>query len=99
MLLIVILGNPSAGGANLATLLPPFWRALSGALPNGAGTDAVRRIVYFNADGIGGHLLDIVVYVVAGAIVTIAGTSLHHRRRDRASRDAAASVLQPAPRV
>jgi hypothetical protein len=98
VLLFVILGNPSAGGAFQPTLLPPFGRALSGALPNGAGTDAVRRIVYFNADGIGSHLLVVTAYVVAGAVVTVAGTHVHHRRRDRTSRDAAASVLS-APGV
>lgn len=83
VLLFVILGNPSAGGAFQPSVLPPFWRALSGALPNGAGTDAVRRIVYFNADGITAHLVVIVLYVVGGVVVTIAGSHWHHRRQDR----------------
>jgi hypothetical protein len=83
VLLFVILGNPSAGGAFQPPLLPPFWRALSGALPNGAGTDAVRRIVYFGADGIGGHLLVVALYVVGGVAVTVAGSHWHYRRLDR----------------
>lgn len=33
ILLIVILGNPSAGGAYPYPLLPPFWRAIGPALP------------------------------------------------------------------
>jgi hypothetical protein len=41
-LFFVILGNPSAGGAYQPTLLPPFWRAISSARPNGAGTDSHR---------------------------------------------------------
>jgi uncharacterized phage infection (PIP) family protein YhgE len=81
VLLFVILGNPSAGGAYQPALLPPFWRALSGALPNGAGTDAVRRIVYFGGTGITGHLIVIVIYIVAGAVVAAAGSHLSHRRR------------------
>jgi hypothetical protein len=69
VLFFVVLGNPSAGGAYQAALLPPFWRALSGALPNGAGVDSVRRIVYFGARGIGGDLGVIALYVVGGVVV------------------------------
>jgi hypothetical protein len=35
-----------------APLLPPFWRAISSVLPNGAGTEAVRRIIYFGAHAV-----------------------------------------------
>jgi hypothetical protein len=56
-------------GTYQAALLPPFWRALSGALPNGAGVDSVRRIVYFGARGIGGDLGVIALYVVGGVVV------------------------------
>lgn len=80
VLVFVILGNPSAGGAYQPSLLPPFWRALSGALPNGAGTDTVRRIVYFDGNGISGHLIVIAIYVVGGAIIASAGAHLRHRR-------------------
>jgi hypothetical protein len=71
-----VLGNPSAGGAYQAALLPPFWRALSGALPNGAGVDSVRRVVYFGANGVGGDLLVLALYVVAGVVVTLVGSRL-----------------------
>jgi hypothetical protein len=76
VLFFVVLGNPSAGGAYQAALLPPFWRALGGALPNGAGVDAVRRIVYFGARGMGGDLLVIGLYVVGGVAVTLLGSHL-----------------------
>jgi hypothetical protein len=69
VLFFVVLGNPSAGGAYQPALLPPFWRALSGALPNGAGVDSVRRIVYFGAQGVGGDLGVIALYVVGGVAV------------------------------
>jgi hypothetical protein len=62
---------PSAGGTYQSALLPGFWRALSGALPNGAGTDAVRRIVYFGAAGIGGHLAVLASYAVLGVVVAL----------------------------
>ena len=75
VLLFVVLGNPSSGGSYQPSLLPPFWRALSSALPNGAGTDAVRRIIYFGAHGITGHLILIAVYIAAGTIVTLAASA------------------------
>lgn len=81
VLLFVVLGNPSAGGAYQGPLLPTFWRALSPALPNGAGTDAVRRVVYFGGRGIAGHLAVLVAYAVVGAVVTYAGAAWHQRGR------------------
>lgn len=80
VLVFVVLGNPSAGGAYQTTLLPPFWRWLSNGLPNGAGTDAVRRIAYLGSTGITAHLVVIAVYVVAGALVAAGGSHLIHRR-------------------
>jgi hypothetical protein len=80
VLVFVVLGNPSAGGAYQPALLPPFWRTISSALPNGAGTDGVRRIVYFGAHGIGGHLLVLALYAVLGAAVTVLASVLRHRR-------------------
>ncbi|MEV7426451.1 DUF3533 domain-containing protein [Streptomyces sp. NPDC091212] len=80
VLVFVILGNPSAGGAYQSSLLPPFWRAISEWLPNGAGTDAVRRIVYFGAEGITGHLLVISAYAVAGGLVAVLIPLLRSRR-------------------
>jgi hypothetical protein len=81
VLVFVILGNPSAGGAYQAGLLPAFWRAIGNALPNGAGTDSVRRIVYFGGHGITGHLILIAGYAAAGAIVAVAGSLLNDRRK------------------
>jgi hypothetical protein len=72
ILAFVILGNPSAGGPYQPELLPGFWRAISGWLPNGAGTDTVRRIVYFDSHGITGHLLVLAGYILVGAITTLA---------------------------
>jgi hypothetical protein len=83
ILAFVILGNPSAGGAYQPTLLPAFWRAISGWLPNGAATDSVRRIVYFASNGVTGHLLVLSAYLVLGAAVALGGTRLRSARRTR----------------
>jgi Protein of unknown function (DUF3533) len=80
VLVFVVLGNPSAGGAYPPELLPPFWRALSEAIPNGAGTAAVRKIVYFGEHDVTGNLLVIAVYAVAGAAVALVVAALRERR-------------------
>src|SRR4051794_39500650 len=74
ILIFVILGNPSAGGAYPAPLLPPFWAAIGPWLPPGAGTDAVRGIVYFDDAGAGRACLVLAAYAVVGVLATIAGS-------------------------
>ncbi len=81
VLVFVILGNPSAGGAYQAALLPPFWRAISSALPNGAGTTAIRRVMYFGGHGIRQSILVIAIWALAGAAVSIVASALEHRHR------------------
>ena len=83
VLLFVVLGNPSAGGAYQAGLLPPFWRAISSALPNGAGVDSARRIVYFGAQGISGHLFVICLYALGGTVVTLLASVRNERKTMR----------------
>lgn len=81
VLLFVVAGNPSAGGAYQPALLPGFFRVLSPALPNGAGVDTVRRIVYFAGRGITVHLLVISAWIVAGAAVALVASVRHDRSR------------------
>ncbi|WP_223208020.1 ABC transporter permease [Actinopolyspora erythraea] len=82
VLLFVVLGNPSAGGAYAPEMLPAFWRAISGALPNGAGTEAVRHIVYFGSHGVAGDVLVIAAYALGGVVVALVGALLRSRRGD-----------------
>lgn len=82
VLLFVVLGNPSAGGAYQPGVLPPFWRAIGAALPNGAGTDTVRRIVYFHGHGIGGHLVVLTLWAVLGAAVALGAAARLGGRRN-----------------
>ncbi len=81
-----MLGSPSAGGACQARLLPAFWRVLSSALPNGAGTDTVRRIVYFGAAGITAHLAVLAAYALVGAVVAVAAARTRPGRGPAAGR-------------
>ncbi|MCV7219018.1 DUF3533 domain-containing protein [Mycobacterium crocinum] len=79
VVIFVILGNPSAGGAYQPSVLPPFWRTISPWLPNGAGTDAIRRIVYFDAHGITQSIVVLVCWVVGGVVVSLIGAAVFHR--------------------
>ena len=90
ILLFVIAGNPSAGGAYGWPLLPPFWAAIGPWLPPGAGTDAVRGAAYFGNAGITRDLLVLGGYAAAGLVFSYATLMLlgrgHRRRRRRAPR-------------
>jgi hypothetical protein len=86
ILVFVVLGNPSAGGAYPNTLLPPFWRSIGPWLPPGAGTTAVRNTVYFTGHHTTGPLWTLGVYAAAGIAVSVAASALlDHRRRSTAA--------------
>jgi hypothetical protein len=70
VLLFVILGNPSAGGAYARPLLPPFWRAIGAFLPPGAGTDSIRSVAYFGGADTARPLCILGGYAVVGLVAT-----------------------------
>ncbi|MFG3498324.1 DUF3533 domain-containing protein [Streptomyces sp. NPDC047928] len=79
VLLIVIAGNPSAGGAFPGPMLPDFWRAIGPGLPPGAGTWAARSIAYFRGNAVSGALQVLSVWAIAGTVITLVLSTL---RRD-----------------
>ncbi|OII62095.1 DUF3533 domain-containing protein [Streptomyces sp. CC77] len=76
VLLIVIAGNPSAGGVFPGPMLPDFWRAIGPALPPGAGTWAARSIAYFNGNAISGSLQVLAIWAAVGTVVTLVVSSV-----------------------
>ncbi|MFF3646422.1 DUF3533 domain-containing protein [Streptomyces sp. NPDC002564] len=78
VLLVVIAGNPSAGGAFPLPMLPPFWEAIGPWLPPGAGTWVARSIAYFEGNAVTKPLLILSGWAVLGVVVTLA---LSARRR------------------
>lgn len=76
ILLIVIAGNPSAGGAFPLPMLPPFWKAIGPALPPGAGTWAARSIAYFKGNDMTASMLVLSAWAVVGTVVTLVMSSL-----------------------
>ncbi|MFF5961639.1 DUF3533 domain-containing protein [Streptomyces luteogriseus] len=79
ILLVVILGNPSAGGALPPPLLPPFWKAIGPALPPGAGTWSARSIAYFDNNAMTGPLLVLAAWAAAGTAITMAAARVRKR--------------------
>ncbi|MEO3850917.1 DUF3533 domain-containing protein [Streptomyces sp. B8F3] len=83
VLVIVIAGNPSAGGAYPYPLLPPFWREIGPALIPGAGTWTVRSIAYFDGRAMTGPLLVLSAWAVGGAVLTLLFARIHQTEARR----------------
>lgn len=86
VLIIVIAGNPSAGGAFPLPMLPDFWRAIGPALPPGAGTWVARSIAYFRGNAVTGSLLILSAWAVAGTALTLLLSLRHGQATDGADR-------------
>ncbi|MFH8368125.1 DUF3533 domain-containing protein [Streptomyces sp. NPDC018031] len=79
ILLVVVLGNPSAGGAYPYPLLPDFWRTIGPALPPGAGVWTARSIAYFQGNAVTGPLLVLAAWAAAGTLLTLLSSALRGR--------------------
>ncbi|HET9077877.1 MAG TPA: hypothetical protein VFN68_13165 [Acidimicrobiales bacterium] len=74
VLVFVVAGNPSAGGAYQNHLLPGLWRVIGPALINGAGTSAVRRLIYFGGAGLGPRILILAAWAAGATLLTLAAS-------------------------
>lgn len=97
VLVIVVAGNPSAGGAFPLPMLPPFWEAIGPALPPGAGTWVARSIAYFQGNAVTGPLLVLAAWAVAGTAVTLLVAMRRARGRETAGRADAGPSSGPLP--
>ncbi|MDQ0602991.1 hypothetical protein QF037_007336 [Streptomyces canus] len=80
ILLVVIAGNPSAGGAFPLPMLPPFWQTIGPALPPGAGTWTARSIAYFKGNDTTASLLVLSAWAAAGIAITLGMAWLRRKR-------------------
>ncbi|MFJ6463167.1 DUF3533 domain-containing protein [Streptomyces sp. NPDC091387] len=71
VLVVVVLGMPSAGGVYATELLPAFWRTIGPALPPGAGLDAARSVAYFGGNGAGGPLWTLAAWAAGGVAAAL----------------------------
>lgn len=79
LIVFVVIGNPSSGGSTAPELLPGFWRAISQLLPPGAGTTALRDVVYFDGHGTTHAFIVLSAYAIIGAAGAISAHSLRAR--------------------
>ena len=74
--MFVVVGDPASGGSTAPGLLPGFWHAISQLLPPGAGTTAMRDVVYFHAHGTTHAIVVLGAYAVIGFVAGIVITRL-----------------------
>jgi len=106
ILVFVILGNPSSGGPIPTQLLPGIWRTVGPYLPNGAGTDLYRNIVYFGGHDLTRPLLVLFAWLSVGVAFVLASVRARpvglqmkdDFDRQQASRAAATQASQTSER-
>ncbi|WP_242676893.1 hypothetical protein [Rhodococcus sp. ABRD24] len=81
----VVLGNPSAGGAFGANVIPSFYAAIGRWITPGAGTEGVRSIVYFGNVGLGQPALALALYAALGTGMLLGFTARRTRRAARST--------------
>ncbi|MFF4769423.1 ABC transporter permease [Streptomyces sp. NPDC001255] len=97
--LMMFLGVPASNGGVALHMVPGFFQALHGVLPLPAVVESIRSVLYFGADGIGGHLGTLALWGGAALVLNVALDLFQHRRdRDKDLTDPAALVAaEPAP--
>lgn len=80
ILLVTVIGNPAAGGSVAWPLLPAFFRVVGPWTPNGAGTEGIRNIVYFDDNALGRPLLTLCLYAALGIVLTVVAAALREAR-------------------
>lgn len=80
ILLFVVLGNPSSGGAVSYAFLPTPLRQVGPFIVNGAGVDAIRNTVYFDGHAILRPLMTLATWAVLGSIGVAAIAAGRHKR-------------------
>jgi hypothetical protein len=83
-LLIVVVGEPAAGGPYGSAFVTPWYAHLGSALPAGAMLPAVRDVLYFNGNALGGPLLVLSLWAGLGALCQWLPPIRHERVNRRA---------------
>ena len=69
VIVIILFGNPSSGGANGVPYLPTFWRDIGPYLPPRNGYILLHHTVYFNGHGTTQALTVLLIYLIAGVVI------------------------------
>ncbi|UUU38805.1 hypothetical protein [Streptomyces sp. NBC_00162] len=68
VIVVMLFGNPSSGGANGVPCLPTFWRDLGPFLPPRNAYILLRNMIYFDGHGTTQALVVLLVYLAVPAI-------------------------------
>ncbi|WP_431679568.1 hypothetical protein [Kitasatospora sp. KL5] len=71
VVVIILFGNPSSGGATGVPYLPAFWRDIGPYLPPRNGYILLHHTIYFDGHGTGQALTTLLVYLGVAAAVLI----------------------------
>ncbi|MFF8234921.1 ABC transporter permease [Streptomyces caelestis] len=82
LVIALMAGIPASGGSISLYMVPEFFRDLNGILPLPAAVDIVRATVYFDGNGIAGHLGTIATWGIVSLLIHI-GIDWAIARRDR----------------
>lgn len=94
--IFVFLNIPSLGASYTAPVLSPFWHFLNHFWIGAATVDALRSILYFDGQGVGGDLLKVLVWVaVIVALLLLPVSRKLERKRERAV--GPVPIAPPAP--
>jgi hypothetical protein len=69
VIVMILLGNPSSGGATGVPYLPAFWRDLGPFLPPRNAYILLHHTIYFNGNGTTQALAILLTYLVVGAAI------------------------------
>ncbi|WP_042389597.1 hypothetical protein [Streptacidiphilus melanogenes] len=71
VIVVILLGNPSSGGASGVPYLPTFWRDLGPYLPPRNAYILLHHSIYFDGHGTSEALTNLLIYLGAAALVLI----------------------------
>ena len=69
VIVMILLGNPSSGGATGVPYLPTFWRHLGPYLPPRNAYILLHHTIYFNGPGTTEALTVLLIHLVVGAVI------------------------------
>ena len=94
IIVIILFGNPSSGGANGVPYLPAFWRDIGPYLPPRNGYTLLHQTIYFNGHGTTQALVVLLVYLaVAAAILIVLDLRRSEAQVDTEAAEAAAMAV------
>ena len=94
IIVVLLFGNPSSGGANGVPYLPTFWRDLGPYLPPRNGYILLHHTIYFNGHGTTQALTVLLIYLaVAAAILIVLDLRRSEAKVDPEAAEAAAMAV------